>query len=75
MHWAQSFMTLVNGDSKADNEIKKRKWNCVYTGQALNAQEKRGYELFISEGKGDLCTATEFFLIHFGQILNIETRA
>ncbi|KAA3652217.1 MAG: cytochrome-c peroxidase [Bacteroidetes bacterium] len=49
---AQFLRTLVSGDSKADNEIKKRN-GIAYTGQALNAQEKRGYELFISEGKGD----------------------
>ncbi|KAA3652218.1 MAG: cytochrome-c peroxidase [Bacteroidetes bacterium] len=49
---AQFERTLISGNSKADNEIKKRN-GIAYTGQALNAQEKRGYELFIGEGKGD----------------------
>ena len=51
---AQFERTLISGESRADNEIKKRN-GISFTGQALNAQEIRGYNLFINEGKGD-CT-------------------
>lgn len=51
---AQFERTLISGESKADNEIKKRLGD-PYTGLALNAQERRGYDIFVQENKGD-CT-------------------
>lgn len=44
--------TLISGESKADNEIRKRN-SFPYTGPALNAQELRGYDLYLAENKGD----------------------
>ncbi len=43
---------MISGESKSDNEIKKRVGD-PYTGATFNAQESRGYAIFVSENKGD----------------------
>lgn len=49
---AQFERVLISGESKMDNEIKKE-FDFDYTGPTLNAQERRGYNLFVEENKGD----------------------
>ncbi len=49
---AQFERTLISGDSKMDNEMKFEA-GLPFSGPRLNAQEKRGYDIYISENKGD----------------------
>lgn len=49
---AQFERTLISGNSKMDNQMKFEA-GLPYTGARLNAQEERGYDIFISENKGD----------------------
>jgi cytochrome c peroxidase len=49
---AQFERTLISGESKMDNQIKKD-FNFNYTGAVLNPQEFRGYNLYLSDEKGD----------------------
>lgn len=49
---AQFERTLISADSKADNYIKER-LGIPTDGPGLNAQEKRGLDLYMSESKGD----------------------
>lgn len=49
---AQFERTLISGKSKMDNEIKKE-FGFDYSGPALNQQERRGYEIFADNTRGD----------------------
>lgn len=49
---AQFERTLISGSSKMDNEMKYEA-GLPYTGAKLNAQEKRGYDIYVAEEKGD----------------------
>lgn len=51
---AQFERTLISGNSTMDNEIKKE-YGFDYTGPTLNGQERRGYEIYSNNSKGD-CT-------------------
>lgn len=49
---AQFERTLISGNSKMDNQMKFEA-GLPYTGARLNAQEERGYTVYVSENKGD----------------------
>lgn len=51
---AQFERTLISGNSRYDNFL-KRTFGAPVDGPELTAQEQRGFDLFVDEGKGD-CT-------------------
>lgn len=49
---AQFERSLISADSKADNYLRER-LGLPTLGEGLNAEEKRGLDIFMTEGKGD----------------------